>query len=92
MSENLNKAKQLIREGNMGTQDKFIEVMMEIKRKNPDLTHDEVMGLVQSEFDRFLKFHKNDRSTFPSVNKNVKVIKDRMPIMKIPYGDKRKGV
>jgi len=87
---NLDKAKQLIREGSMGTQDKFTEIMMEVKRKNPELTHEEVMTLVQQEFDRFLQFHKNDRIGFPSVTKNTKVLQDRIPVMKIPYGGKKK--
>ena len=90
MNEKINKAKRLIKEGQMGTQDKFIEIMMEVKKKNPELTHDEVMELVQQEFNRFLDFHKNDRAGFPSVNKNIRVLKDRMPMMKIPYGDKKK--
>lgn len=90
MNSNLNKAKKLIREGNLGTQDKFTEIMMEVKRKNPKLSHDEIMELVQFEFNRFLQFHKDDRSQFPSVGKNVRVIKDRIPMLKVPYGDKKK--
>lgn len=89
MNENLNKAKRLIKEGKMGTQDKLVEIMMEIKSKNPNLNHIEVMDLMQSEFDRFLQFHKNDRVGLPSV-KPPKVIRDRIPMMKIPYGDKKK--
>lgn len=88
---NINKTKQLIREGKMGTQDKFIEIMMEIKRKNPGLTHEEVVDLVQSEFDRFLQFHKKDRTELPSTNKDVRVFRDKMPMMRIPYGKNKKG-
>jgi hypothetical protein len=94
MNENYRKAQRLIREGYMGTQDKFIEVMMEIKKKNPDLSHGEIMDLFQSEVDKFIKFHRTDRSELPKSPKtnsnNIRVLKDRIPMMKIPYGDKRK--
>lgn len=88
---NIDKAKKLIREGKMGTQDKFTEIMMEVKRKNPDLTHEEIIDLVQSEFERFLQFHKKDRVELPSTNKDTRVFRDKMSMMRIPYGKNKKG-
>lgn len=90
MTENYKRTQRLIKEGYMGTQDKFIEVMMEIKKSDPNLTHGEVMDLFQAEVDKFIKFHKNDRAELPKTTNSNRVLKDRMPMMKIPYGDKRK--
>lgn len=86
MNENYKKAKRLIKEGQSNVQDKLIEIMMDIKRDNFELTHSEVMDIFQSEIDKFIKHHKTDRAELPS----QRILKDRMPIMKIPYGGKKK--
>ena len=83
----LNRVKQLIREGYTGIQDILVDAMMSIKRDNSELTHEEVMDLFQNEVDKFLQYHKKDRTNLP----NVKVLKDKMPYMKIPYGNRKKG-
>jgi hypothetical protein len=44
------------------------------------------MDIFQSEIDKFIKHHKTDRAELPS----QRILKDRIPIMKIPYGGKKK--
>lgn len=85
----INKIKQLIREGHTGIQDILVDAMMSLKRNNIDLTHEEVMDLFQNEVDKFLQYHRKDRTNLPSPNRQ-RVIKDKMPYMKIPYGNKKK--
>lgn len=91
MNENYKRAQRLIKEGRTNTQDKFIDVMMDIKNSNPKLTHSEIMDLFQDEVDRFIKYHSKDRMDLPSTPmKHVgRVFRDKMPMMKIPYGDKK---
>jgi hypothetical protein len=92
MNENYIKAKKLIKEGFTSIQDKLIEAMMDIKRTNPDLTHKEVMDIFSSEVEKFVKFHSEDRTELPITqqkNPSIRVLRDKMPIMKIPYGGKK---
>ena len=91
MNENYIKTKKLIKEGFTTIQDKLIEAMMDIKRTNPDLTHKEVMEIFNGEVEKFVKFHSDDRTELPITQRNpTRVLRDKMPIMKIPYGDKTK--
>ena len=91
MNENYIKAKKLIKEGYTTIQDKLIEAMMDIKKNNPDLTHKEIMELFNSEVEKFIKFHSEDRTELPITQQRnqSRVLRDKMPIMKIPYGDKK---
>jgi hypothetical protein len=52
----LEETKKLIKEGKSKVQDSFIRAMMDIKVKNPDLSHNEIIGLLKDEFDRFVNF------------------------------------
>jgi len=98
MNENYRKAERLIKEGYSNVQDKLIEVMMDIKRSNPGISHPEVMDIFQKEVNKFLNYHKNDRMELPpfspkkdaTVGNPGKVFRDKMPMMKIPYGNKNK--
>jgi len=93
---NYEKAKQLIKEGTTNTQDKLIDIMMDIKKNNSSLTHNEIIDLLKYEVDKFIKYHKEDRIELPKKNISSDNIptksfnfKDVMPIMKIPYGTKK---
>jgi len=93
---NYEKAKQLIKEGTTNTQDKLIDIMMDIKKNNPSLIHTEVMDLLKYEVDKFIKYHKEDRIDLPkkdisSSDTSTKSFnfKDKIPMLKIPYGNKK---
>jgi len=88
MTEDYKKAQRLIREGNSNIQDNLIEVMVSLKKDNPNLTHNQVMDLFKSEVKKFLNFHDVDRVELP--RKGHKLSGDKFPVMKIPYGGKNK--
>lgn len=88
MNEDFKKTQRLIKEGHSNVQDKLIEIMLELKRANQNLTHAEIMELFQAEVDKFISFHKMDRVELPATPSRV--FRDKIPIMNIPYGDKRK--
>ena len=90
MNNRIEKIERLIKEGHVGIQDLLIDAMMSLKKNNPELKHNEIIDLFQKEVDKFLQFHKKDRLELPSQDR-VRVLKDKMPYMKIPYGKKRKG-
>jgi hypothetical protein len=89
--DNLEKTKRLIREGHTNVHENLIDAMISIKKSNPNLSHNEVMGILKDEFDKFLKRH-SDREELPSVEKNLKsrTFKDTIPMRSIPYGGKKK--
>ena len=93
--------KKLIKEGRLRIQDKFIDMLMEIKSVNPDLNNDEIMDTIKSEFDRFKDYHtkddikepieKKEKDYLDTDNPNNKrgVFYDKMPTRKIAYNKKR---
>lgn len=66
----LEETKKLIKEGKSKVQDSFIKAMMDIKVKNPDLSHNEIIGLLKDEFDRFVNFQS--RVELPKSNDKPK--------------------
>ena len=88
MNENYNKAKKLIREGRGDVQTNFTDAMIDLKKGHPNLSHSEIMDLLKSEFDRFLKLH-TDRVDLPKLKGATR--KDFMPTRIIPYGGKKKS-
>lgn len=89
MNENYKRAQRLIKEGFTSIQDKLAEAMLDIKKNNSELDHSEIMDLFQKEVDKFIKFHRDDRTELPSIQRD-RILRDKMPIMKIPYGDKKR--
>ena len=85
-----NKNNRLINEWNTNIQDLLIDAMISIKKNNPNLTHSQVMDEFQMEVDKFMKYHRNDRTELPKPIKPAKRPslrhKDVIPMMKIPYG------
>jgi len=83
---------------NSKVQDKLIDAMLDIKEKNPNMSHSEIIETLQYEFDRFIKFHKVDRVNLPKPlepkETSTKQLNDRIPMRNIPYGidNKKKGV
>ena len=90
---NLEKAKRLIKEGYTTVQDNLMDAMLSVKKTNPNLSHNEVMSILQGEFDRFIKRH-SDRMDLPKKPSEElgsgKILRDKMPLRSIPYGSKRK--
>lgn len=82
---------------NSKVQDKLIDAMLDIKTNNPSMSHSEVIETLQSEFNRFIKYHKNDRVDLPKPLEpkevGIKQLSDRIPMRNIPYGgnNKKKG-
>jgi len=83
---NIEKTKKLIKEGYTNIQDNFTSAMINVKKNNPDLSHVEIMDLLQTEFDRFMKFHK-EKLELPNIKSRFK---DKIPVRAIAYGNKRK--
>jgi len=92
--------KKLIREGKLSIQDKFIDMLLEIKSENPELNNDEIMDTIKQEFDRFKDFHTKDdiKKTLDKKEKDYQindnpnnkkgVFYDKIPTRVIPYGKK----
>lgn len=91
MEENYNKVKKLIREGAGDLQSNFTSAMVDVKKAYPELSHSEVMDILKTEFERFLKYHSDvaDLPKAPSTLKGTK-FRDYIPTRVIPYGEKRK--